>query len=676
LVTSLADSDKQVRWAAGIALEERIDSQWRLTEEAIKAIPELVQLFGTDKTPVRKAVVEILGKIGQGSLQVVPPLVIALTDQHQDVRHAAATYLEKVDPQWRQREGTRQIIPYIIKVAEKHSSPTRCAAAASTLEIIYPKWYASKTARGAVSSLIKALVDSDSDIRQVAKTAIAKLAPHWLQHKAARKTLPYFIKALANKDREVRLTAESILEKIDPLWFQSQEARYAIPELIKIQACSETSENRQIAESILKKIAKQWWTIDGVKAVIPDLVIALIDRNSDIRQKAETTLDLINPDWRHTQEAREALPEMTLIASTSDNNKVRWIARETLKKMGKDPEIISQQLSKPKQSIPWFLKPRPLAAMALLIPISIWFLGASELKLHKTLSEHSGHINAISFNTDGSLLASASNDKTIKVWRVSTGISWHTLIGHNRAVMSVSFSPDGNFLASGSQDKTIKLWEISTGFSTSEALSTLEGHEKSVNFVSFSPDSQIVASASRDETIKLWNVNTGKLLHTLKGHDGTVTAVAFSPDGSLLASVADNENLIKLWEVSTGKELDGLIGHEKPVTTLSFTPDGSELVSASRDGTVRRWKILALREIHSQKIGYFNFPLSFSPNAKMLVTIRSGRYDTIIALWEVGTKQPIQRIQSYEGWISSASFSPDKSLFAIAVGKNVQLWSE
>ncbi len=679
LVTSLADSDENVRWATAIALEERIDPQWRLTEGAIKAIPELVKLLGTDETPVRKAVVDILGKIGQGSLKVVPPLVIALTDQHNDIRNTAANYLEKLDPQWRQREGTRKIIPYIIKIAEKHNNPTRCAAAAATLEIIYPQWYTSKTARGAVSSLIKALVNQHNDIRQAANTAIAKLAPHWLQHKAARKTIPYFIKALANRDREVRLTAESILEKIDPLWFQSQEARYAIPELIKIQACSETRENRETAESILNKIAKEWWKIDGTRRVIPDLVIALINSNPDIRNMAENSLDLIDPDWRHTQEARQAIPEMTLIASTSDNNKVRWIARETLKKMGKDSEIISQQLSsKPKQSIPWFVKPRPLAAMALLIPISIWFLGASsELKLRKTLSEHSGHVNAISFNTDGSLLASASNDKTIKVWRVSTGISWHTFIGHDRAVKSVSFSPDGNLLASGSQDKTIKLWEMNTGFSTSEALSTLEGHDKSVNLVRFSPDSQIVASASRDDTIKLWKVSTGKLLHTLKGHEAMVTSVSFNPDGSLLASVSNKGNMIKLWEVSTGKELDGFIGHGKPVTALSFTPDGSKLISASWDGTMRQWKVLALRELHSQPIGYFNTPLSFSPDAKMLATIRSGNYDTVIILWEVGTKQPIQRIQSYDlGRVSSVSFNFDNSMFAIAAGKLIQLWSE
>ncbi len=706
LVTSLADSDQNVRWAAAIALEERIDSQWRLTEEAIKTIPELVQLLGSDKTPVRKAVVDILAKIGQGSLKVVPPLVIALTDRHKDVRKAAATDLEKVDTQWRQREGTRQIIPYIIKIAETHNNPIRCAAAAATLKIIYPEWYASKTARSAVSSLIKALVDNQNDIRQAAKTAIEKLAPHWLKHKSARKTIPYFVKALANKHSEVRLTAESILDKIDPLWYQSQEARYAIPELIKIQACNENRETREAAKSILNKVAKQWWKIKGTQHVIPDLVVALINSNPDIRDIAERTLDLINTDWRNTSEAQEAIPEMTLIASTSDNNKVRWIARETLKRMGKDPEIISRQLYKhEKYTIPWFLKPRIVVAIALLIPISIWFFSSShEFKLQETLKEHSSKINAISFNRDGSLLASASNDKTIKVWRVGTGTSLQTFFGHNKAVMSVSFSPDGSLLASGSKDNTIKLWDMSTSFSSGEVLFTLKGHEEAVNLVKFSPNSQIVASASIDKTIKLWDVNTGKLLHTLKGDEGKVTLIAFSPNGRLLASVADKENIIKLWDVDTGKELDGFIGHKTAVTTISFTPDGSKLVSASNNGIVKQWKVLSLRELDSQNIGSFNTPLSFSPDAKRLCTINSRYYHTI-TIWDIETKQPIQRINSkllrvyfsrknqveraekqargvtpyddqLEKRVNPVSFSPDNRRFAIAAGKVIQLWYE
>jgi WD40 repeat protein len=67
----------------------------------------------------------------------------------------------------------------------------------------------------------------------------------------------------------------------------------------------------------------------------------------------------------------------------------------------------------------------------------------------------------VAFSPDGRLLASGSDDKTIKLWEVASGSLVRTLSGHTNDVRSVAFSPDGRLLASGSDDKTIKLWDIS-----------------------------------------------------------------------------------------------------------------------------------------------------------------------------------------------------------------------
>ncbi|KHG39122.1 WD-40 repeat-containing serine/threonine protein kinase, partial [Aphanizomenon flos-aquae 2012/KM1/D3] len=109
-----------------------------------------------------------------------------------------------------------------------------------------------------------------------------------------------------------------------------------------------------------------------------------------------------------------------------------------------------------------------------------------------------------------------------------------TLKGHSSSVNSVAYSPDGQTLASASVDKTIKLWNVKTG----NLLQTLEGHSSPVNSVAYSPDGQILASATVDNTntIKLWNVKTGNLLQTLTGHSDWVSSVAYSPDGQILAS--------------------------------------------------------------------------------------------------------------------------------------------
>ncbi|MEH2016058.1 WD40 repeat domain-containing protein, partial [Nostoc sp.] len=124
----------------------------------------------------------------------------------------------------------------------------------------------------------------------------------------------------------------------------------------------------------------------------------------------------------------------------------------------------------------------------------------------------------------------------------------NTLEGHSSTVYSVGFSPDGKTLASGSDDKTIKLWDVSTG----KAIKTLTGHSSRVYSVGFSPDGKTLASGSSDKTIKLWDVSTGKAIKTLTGHSSSVWGVGFSPDGKTLAS-GSSDNTIKLWDVSTGK---------------------------------------------------------------------------------------------------------------------------
>ena len=118
---------------------------------------------------------------------------------------------------------------------------------------------------------------------------------------------------------------------------------------------------------------------------------------------------------------------------------------------------------------------------------------------------HLGLVRAVVFSPDGKLLASASDDNTVRLWDLATGVSCGVLEGHSDRVNAVVFSPDGKLVTSASVDKTVRLWDPATR----ESCGILEGHEDSVRAVVFSPDGKLVASASDDQTVRLWDPVTG-----------------------------------------------------------------------------------------------------------------------------------------------------------------------
>ena len=294
-----------------------------------------------------------------------------------------------------------------------------------------------------------------------------------------------------------------------------------------------------------------------------------------------------------------------------------------------------------------------------------------------TLKGHSSDVNSVAFSGDGKLLASGSDDNTIKLWNVANQQEIRTLKGHSTWVWAVAFSPDGKTLASGSADKTIKLWNLETG----EEIGTLKGHSDGVSSITFSPDGKTLASGSLDKTIKLWNLETGQEIGTFKGHSNAVASVAFSHDGATLAS-GSWDKTIKLWNLGTAKEIRTFKGHSDMVLSVAFSPDGVTLASGSKDKTIKLWNLVTGEATytlnqHSDKVNSVAYMSSGgndkTPNGVVLV---SGSNDNTIKLWNPATGQEIRTLQKDSGYIYSVAISPHGE--AIASGGSadniIKIW--
>lgn len=306
-----------------------------------------------------------------------------------------------------------------------------------------------------------------------------------------------------------------------------------------------------------------------------------------------------------------------------------------------------------------------------------------------TLSGHRSPVTRVLFHPKFSIMISASEDATMKLWDYETGDYERTLKGHTDSVQDIAFDQAGKSLVSCSADMTIKLWDFTGSY---ECVKTMHGHDHNVSSVTFMPSGDHIISCSRDKTIKMWEMATGYCVKTYTGHREWVRMARVYHDGSLIASCS-NDQTVRVWVTATKECKAELREHEHVVECIAWAPEaahpaineasgvdvrktgrsGPYLASGSRDKTIKIWDIgtgLCLFTL----VGHDNWVrgIMFHTGGKFLL---SASDDKSLRIWDIKNKRNQKTLEAHQHFVTSLDMHRSAPyVITGSVDQTVKVW--
>lgn len=300
------------------------------------------------------------------------------------------------------------------------------------------------------------------------------------------------------------------------------------------------------------------------------------------------------------------------------------------------------------------------------------------------LQGHRATVTRVIFHPVYSVIASCSEDATIKLWDYESGNFERTLKGHTDVVQDIAFD-SGKLLCSCSADMSIRLWDIQETYT---CIKTLQGHDHNVSSITFTPSGDHVVSCSRDRSIKIWEVATGYCIRTLLGHREWVRQIRIYGDGSLMASCSNDQSVF-VWQLSTSllstnNNLEcrhfELRGHEHVVECVAWAPDSSNQYIMEAAGL--NTKVNGLNQsttspnnttdLLAKKQQLQNQSQQQRTSGPYLC---SGSRDKTIKIWDATTLQCLFTLNGHNNWVRGLIFHPGgKYLLSVSDDKTMRVW--